>query len=318
MRLILNTCVIAICCLVGSSWAQSETDPGSQLNYSPVIQLFSFDGGRTLNQAATDPLLLFAILDNPNARYIQRENARNQKRQEQYEASEDYKKLPEKMAKFELAVVKELYPVLEIPKIKLGNDKARPDALINFQVKNQEGENVDLNISALPANEDETGSTELHAENSLYYQFGVSQEDLKALVDGTYQIVAVLDSKEQTDMWQGSALSKPIVVTLSREHPEADWAGSNQQAILHSNYLMASHQYLDAELHARSWIERHPDSIDGWAQLGDALAAQNKNEEARTSWETALAKFRLKYGDNPVELPMEIIDRIDELEADQN
>lgn len=318
MRRILKIGVLALSCIALSSWAQSATDADSEPSYNPGVQLFSFYGERTLKQAAGDPLLLFAIIDNPNARYLQRENARNKKRQEQYEASEDYKKLPEKMAKFELAVVKELYPVLELPIIKLGSDKVSADELISFQVKDEAGEDVDLAIRALPANDDETDTTELHAENSLYYQYGASSEEMQKLADGTYQIVAVLDTHKQDDMWQGLVLSKPVVVSLSREHPDANWQDSNAQAILHSNYLMASHQYLDAELHARRWIERHPDSVDAWAHLGDALAAQGKNEEARTSWETALTKFRLKYGDNPVELPMEIIDKIDQLEAAEN
>jgi len=114
-------------------------------------------------------------------------------------------------------------------------------------------------------------------------------------------------------MWQGISYSKSVIFSLSDPHPDPDWRTSNQRALLHSTYFIEDKQFIEAEKHARSWIALHPDSIDAWGQLGEALYGQDKNTEALEAFRTSEAKFRLKYGDTPFELPMELIDRIDEI-----
>ena len=86
---------------------------------------------------------------------------------------------------------------------------------------------------------------------------------------------------------------------------------------MQSTFLIEDRQFVMAEDHARNFIQRFPESINAWAQLGEALFGLGRNDEALDAFNTALAKFRAKHGNAPRELPNEILDRVQEIKDQQ-
>ena len=276
---------------------------------TPGISLFGFNGERQLDQSAADPLLLFVMLDNSAALIAEQENQLNKKLVEHYSQTQDYKD----MSATELAAFNRQYPIQEVPRIVLGSASVSLESLFDFQIRNQRGETVELKARPLTANDHQARAIELGVQQTLYYQFVLESRQLNLLPPGTYYIVAAIDTTEQPEMWQGWAYSKTMTVTLAEQHPESGWATSNQRALLLGNYLIEDKQYVQAEQHARNWTTQHPDSVDAWSLLGEALYGQGKVPEALESFDTAVRKFREKHGNNPFELPQELLDRIDQI-----
>ena len=290
------------CLLSAITMAAEEGRPG--------ISLTTFYGDRVIDQSADDPLLLTVLVENATANAIKRQNRRNQKIIGQYAATDEYKNLSDE----ELAALREEYPLREIPMLVLGSAAGSLESLIEFHVRNSQGQTVELAVRPLASNDKSNTSTELGLDQQAYYQFVVESGMLKQLPPGAYHIVAALDTSTQSGMWQGAAYSKSVVFTVYDPHPDPEWPQSDVQALLQSTYLIEDRQFTAAEKHATGWTQRDPRSVDAWAQLGEAQYGQGKTAEALTSFNTALLNFRAKYGVRPVERPLAIIDRINEIE----
>ena len=298
---ILATCLLA--CLFVYPTVLSAQD-------TPSITLFTFHGDRSTSQAATDPLLLYVVINNSAATRIERDNQRNQQIIAQYKLTDSYKNL----SKIEQMEVSEQYPVREIPTFTLGSDQASVESLISFLVRDDQGNNIDLAIRMLEANDHQPRAIDLLEERSLYYQFAVESDQLAQLPPGSYHFVASVDTTQHADMWNGWIYSRSVAIALSDTHPEPGWDTSNQRMLLQSTFLVEDHQFKKAEDHASLWIEQHSGSINAWSQLGEALYGLGRNEEALEAFNTAIDRFRSKHGDTPVEPPQEILDRISEIE----
>ena len=62
-------------------------------------------------------------------------------------------------------------------------------------------------------------------------------------------------------------------------------------------------------------MQKSPESVNAWKQLGEALSGLGRNDDAQDALNTALAKFRAKHGNSPMELPKDIIDRVIEIKG---
>lgn len=275
----------------------------------PQISLFSFYGDSNFIQSKDAPLLLNLTIGNPTANSIEKENQRNREILEQYSQTEEYKTLSE----VELEKLSEQYPALEVPQINIGSATVPLIDLFDFQVRNAQGDVVVLNVRPLANNDLNARSVDLNSEETPYYQFVIESFTLQALPLGEYFIVAVLDSRAHDDMWNGIAFSNTVIISIVDQ--ESEKLDSDTKHQLNSYYLINDEQYEAAEIHALAWTEEHPDSVDAWAQLGEALYGQGKSDDALIALEAALQKFREKYGNNPPELPELILDRINELET---
>lgn len=252
------------------------------------------------------------MIDNTGAAIALRENQSNQKLVEQYSKTDDYKN----MARAEQQRFFKRYGPREVPQVILGSTKVSLESLINIQVRNAKGEVVKLNIRPLAANESSAKPIELEPHNANWYQFVVESDQLQGLADGLYYLAAGVDTRNQNDMWQGWAFSKTMIVKLVSKADVANWLESEQRAQLIGTYLLQDKQFEKAEQHARAWIKRHPDSVDAWALLGESLLGRDVYQEALDSFLTAIDKFRAKFGNNPAELPMALIDPIAEIERE--
>ena len=275
------------------------------------LNLFTFFGERSAEITHDDPLLLMLTLENSGAAVIQQENRDKQRVLSQFKTSAAYNDLGDE----ERQRLEQDYATQDVPEILIGSDAVAVTDLIRFAIRNSAGETVELEPTPLASNIINKGPIELILGDSQFYQFAVTAEELKDLPSDAYFIAAVLDTSEQSDMWQGMAFSNTVRIDLTGEHSDPDWSTSDQRAMLFSTYLIENLNYVEAEGHARSWLEFHPDSVDGWAQLGHALAGQDKDDEALEALNSALTKFRNKFGDNPAELPLEVLDQIDAIEA---
>ena len=275
------------------------------------VNLFTFFGERSAEITHDDPLLLMITLENTGAAVVQQENRDKQRVLSQFKNSVAY----ESFSGEEREQLEQEYAITQVPQVLLGSDTLAVHDLIRFAVRNSGGETVEIDPTPLASNIINEGPIELILGDSQFYQFAVASDALSQLPGGTYYIAAVLDTSKRSDMWRGIAFSNTIRVDLTGNHSDPDWSSSDQRAMLFSSYLMETLNYVEAEGHARSWLEFHPDSIDGWAQLGESLAGQDKDNEALDALNTALIKFRDKFGDNPAELPLEILDQIDAIKA---
>lgn len=252
------------------------------------------------------------MIDNTGAAIAERENKSNKRIVEQFSKTDAYKELTTE----ELKDFNEQYGMREVPRVVLGSSITSLESLINFQVRDQQGDVVDLNIRPLAANESKAGSIELNAHDSHYYRFVVASEDLRRVPAGIYYIAAGIDTRNEQGMWQGWTFSKTLTVKLVKQAGSPDWAVSEARAQLLSTYLIEDRQFPEAEVHARAWLERHPDSVDAWAQLGESLYGQRKHQAALDAFIMAINSFRKKYGESPAELPIELIDRINQIEKE--
>ena len=277
---------------------------------TPSISLLTFFGDRNSSQSVADPLLFYVIIDNSAATSVERDNRRNHQMVERYTRTDDFQGL----SKIEQLEFFEQYPVREIPGFTLGSEQASVESLLGFLVRDEQGNAINITIRPLASNDHQPRAIDLLDERSLYYQFVVESDQLRQLSPGTYHFVASIDTTQHADMWNGWIYSRNVAIRLSNTHPDPGWDSSNQRMLLQNTFLVDDRQFEKAEDHARSWIAQHPASIDAWSQLGEALYGRGQTEEALEAFAAAIDRFRSKHGDNPVELPKEILDRIREIE----
>ena len=287
--------------LIGSPAAYSE--------YKPYVGLFSYFGEREITLSAEDSLLFTVSIENAAARTIRRANKKNQSLLAEYAMTEEFQALSKKQ-RDHLALK---YPVREVPILLLGSNSVSAESLISIQARNKAGEAFQINARPVKSSQQINAPIAITEEQPLEIHFIVESEELKRLQDGSYSIAIALQNNQHSNMWQGWAYSNPMQLNLHRQHPEPNWALSEKRARLQSTYLILDQQYIGAEDHARDWIKRKPETISGWIQLGEALIGQNKNSDALDAFNSAEAQFRLKYGNQPRELPEQIIDRINTL-----
>jgi len=280
----------------------------AQENESLSVSLIGFNGAQAIDQSIEDPLLLYVTIENSGAIFARRQNARNKSILDNYAQTEEYKNLSED-ARDKLALA---YPQIETPSIVLGANSLPAVDLINIQVRDQNGENINLVTRVLEQSDFAKQITQLDHSRSLRFTFVVESEQLTALAQGHYHFVASIDTLNQQDMWQGWAYSNSVTVSLSAQHPQSDWENSNERASMQSYFLLADKQYKNAQLHANSWIQRDPESIDAWSSLGDALAGLKQRDAALDAYNEALSYFFTKHGNPPEELPLLLIKRIDD------
>ena len=292
--------------LLLSSPAWSNVDIG--------VALFTFFGERTLELTHDDPLLLIVTLENQAAASVRQANRQNERMLAQFSNSDAYRKMSDE----ERIELQENHPVLAIPEVSIGSDSIAIVDLIRFVVRNANGDNVELTATPMASNEPNIGPVNLMLGESYLYRFAVTDSDLKELPSGEYYLAATLDTSGKDGMWQGTAFSNTIKLNLSMPHSDPAWEASDRRAMMLSTYLVESNEWVAAEEHARHWLEQHPDSVDGWAQLGESLAGQAKNTDAVAAFNVALTKFRAKYGNSPPEPPLDIINRIDAINNQDN
>lgn len=285
----------------------------TQAQDTPAVGLFTYNGERSIDQMIADPLLFYVIIDNGQATGIERTNQRNREIVDDYSNSEAFAEL----TRVEQLEFFEEYAIQEIPGFILGSEQTSLEGLISFLVRDDQGNGINLDIRPLATNEHEPRPIDLLEERSLYYQFAVESDQLRTLTPGKYHFVASIDTTQQDDMWRGWTYSRSVAVELGNSHPDQDWDDSEQRLLMQSTFLIEDHQFVMAEDHARKFIQKFPESVNAWAQLGEALFGLGRNDEALDAFNTALARFRAKHGNTPRELPNEILDRVREIKDQQ-
>ena len=104
----------------------------------PTLSLFAFTGEREIVQAASDPLLLHVMVGNTQAISVARENQRNQRFLDRLDESELVNTLSEQ----ELASMKQVHALQEMPYFTLGSAQTPLNDLLNFQVRAEDGSDL--------------------------------------------------------------------------------------------------------------------------------------------------------------------------------
>jgi len=277
---------------------------------TPDITLFGFEGGPEVVQSMTDPLLLYVVIGNGRAAAIRRENTRRREILEDFTATPDFGKL----SVTEQKVYRQRYAQSPVPEFALGSPRTALESLISFMAKDAGGNEVQFAIRPLRANDHEARTIQLDEAQRAMYRFVVEPRDLQSLRPGEYQIVATVDTSGRQDMWAGWFYSRPLKLALHSTAPDPEWSGSDRRQYLLATVALSDQQFATAENQTRQWVRMFPDSVDAWASLGKALEGQNRPAEALQAFNTAVEKFRKKYGNSPQELPDILLEHIERLE----
>ena len=196
--------------------------------------------------------------------------------------------------------------------IILGSAKHPISSLLNLQIRDQQGDSINLETTLFEPITNQMPYGELSIKKTLIYAFAVSSEQLQQLPTGDYSLAVGIDTRSAQDMWQGWAYSNTLKLSLGTANP----VSQETRAALKMAYLIGINQYTEAERIANDWIQSKPSSVDAYSALGDALAGQDKPKQALKAYYAALANFnKLHNGVEPEELPLRLIKRIDELES---
>ena len=284
----------------------------SYASSAPGIGLYMFSGETHITHSASDPLLLYVIIDNSMAMFIERQNRRSEDILQKYKETDHYADL----SKIDQAEVTKQYQAKKLPNITLGSSKVSLESLIGFVAKDQQGNILDIKVRALQSNDHQPRAISLLQERSLLYRFVIESDQFEKFQSDIFYLVANVDTGTNVDMWQGQVDSSAATVKLGQ--PETAWEGSTRRLLLIGTYLLSDNKFSQAELHAMEWLQKHPNSVDGWAQLAEAYYGQGLFDEALEAFDTAVDRFREKHGSNPQELPMELIDRIREIQGSRS
>lgn len=253
----------------------------------PTVALATAAGESLATHVRDEPLLLYVSIYNGLAGPLTNRNARNQRFLERYRESEEFRTLP---AATQQEIVSRFAPV-DIPTIRLGSDAAPLTELVEIQIAGADGRWTALPARSLAANAEVPAAVELAGDAPVRLAFGIGAETLAGLATGEHTLRAIVDSRDRAGMWQGVAPSRPITLNLiDRDPSEAD-ADSSLRSFLLGRYHLADYEYERAAAIADDMLSRDPSFVGGWLIRGDALAGQERLEEALEAFRQALRLY---------------------------
>lgn len=167
-------------------------------------------------------------------------------------------------------------------------------------------------------------AAELDGTSVIELQWTLSPEDSVAIHPGSYSLAAILEVTASDRGWCGTVTSEPVMLQI-----EAPGADLKPQEALEPNLELARYHALLKDWPkslsaAREAVAKNPDSIDGHALLGDALAESGQLEAALSAYEAAVLAFGKQSQNEQRPLPpprymvrriRQVVDRIRRLES---
>ncbi len=278
---------------------------------APAVALATFTGEPEITLGASDPLLLYVIIDGDVAATLTRLNERSRELIENLRQDEEFRSLSDKEKQQVLAA----YQPLEIPEFRLGSAQTPLKELVEFRSVDGTGSAVDLPIRSLAINDDLPSAQKLDPDQPVLLVYGLDPGFQAAGSAKELRVTAVLDTRGQDDMWQGVVES--ATVTLGRAARQA--APSSEQAnmtlYMLGSFYLADRHFEKAKTTAEQLIRQDPTFIGGWLHLGDALAGLGQYTEALEAFQKAMSLYydQIPVEGQPLEHPEYTAQRIREM-----
>jgi tetratricopeptide (TPR) repeat protein len=283
----------------------------------PQIRLTTFFGETSIHHPSGDPLLLRVGLSNPDNALLSASNERNRRVFERFSGSAAFAALPDE----EKQRVREEHAERELPRYTLGSKERAVADLVQFRVFDARGEAVSVEVRPLAGTVRTPAPVELYDGGPLFLTYGIDAGVLARLPTGVYAIVAYLDTLDESSMWQGRTVAEPVTLHVTSALRSPTRQESNRRLFAVCGYRLADRDYEETERLARTMIERDPAYIAGWGQLGDALAGQERYDEALEAYAKGLSLHEeiLHLEPPPIpEPPLELELHIREIEAERS
>ena len=285
-----------------------------ELPLVPRLGLTAHSGGTSVDLPAGDPLMLFVALSNPLGSEIPRLNAERAADQVRYEQSETFRA----MSADEQGRVREHYRPLEVPRFTLGSQGRPVSSLVRFEIRDFQGRLVEVPVRLLAVSATVESSRELTDADATILKFGVDAAATQALEPGIYSVVAAIDTREETGMWQGRVVTEPVTLHLMPPPEVQTRQAANRRQFLIGRYLLADGRYDEAWAHASAMTKADPVYIGGWQVLGEALDGRGEPAEAIEALEQARSLHEeMLFVEQPTvpEAPEALARRIEEISA---
>jgi hypothetical protein len=300
-----NSCLLILALIFSVSTVEA-----SQNQLKPSLSLTSFNGDVETIQSVQDPLLLQVMISNDAAVAIDRDNQSQRRLLEQARDPE----LENPLSEQELADWEAVMTAQELPLITLGSTAMGITDLLNFQIRDEAGRNINITPVLLRSFALPNTAMTFGLDEVFYTLFAIDSVDLELLKPGAYQIAVGLDTRAHSSMWQGFAFSNVLKVELHTAHPDTEWEDSSDKAHVFAHYLLANEEFELGLMHTQTWTRQYPESSLAWSYYGDALAHLGENQKAVDAYYTAIEKFMLEHNGKPREAPRALMQRIDEIE----
>lgn len=217
---------------LGSS-APSAAEPAVEVDISVRPQLLP---GEVHYSGA--PLLLSVSIINSSAHQWGRIDQRNADLRQRLQRNPTFSALSNGQQQ---SVLAELAPQSP-PSIVLGSTKQPLHTLVRISLVDGSGKPSALPIRPLASNNALPARMVLDERNSAQLHFGIDQSALARLPAGSYRLLANLDTRKTSGMWQGEAHSPEFSFSLSGKAPGLT---EMSNAV---DYLSAHFFYLDGQL----------------------------------------------------------------------
>ncbi len=153
-------------------------------------------------------------------------------------------------------------------------------------------------------------SISLDAETSAHLAWWVAPADTAALVAGTFQIAAVLDTTTVTDptVFQGQSYSTPVTVALGAEPSVLLPDQQESKYLLATFYDTLAGNSAQAMTDVSTLLASQPQNIRGLMAKGELLEASGDAVNALASYDAAVNAFYAMIP-NPPEPPVDLLER---------
>jgi tetratricopeptide (TPR) repeat protein len=260
----------------------------------PALNLATFTGESEITLDATDPLLLYVIIDAEVSTSLTRLNEQRREMLDSLVRDEEFQSLSDEEKQQVLAV----YQPLEIPEFQLGSAQTALKDLVEFRILDGTGSRIDLPIRSLAVNDDLPTALKLDPEQPVLLVYGLDPGYQAAGSAKELRVTAVLDTRVQDDMWQGVVESPTIALGRAPGQAAPSIDKANMKLYMSGSFYLADHQFDKAKMTGEQLVRQDPAFIGGWLHLGDSLAGLAQYTEALEAFQKAMSLY---YGQTPAE-----------------
>jgi len=282
-------------------------EPGS---IAPQLRLVGFPFANPVERPADQPLLLQLSIRNVTVEEVRERNTRHDELLEVYKADDAYAELSTEQ---KLAFMRKNRQE-PLPTLTLGGKGSPLHTLPRLELRSGKGAPREVAWRSLVANEEVPPVVTLESDDPLFLFYVLEPDVLRELAQGKSSLVAVVDTSDKSNMWQGKIESQPLDVVLLG----AGQGDDRLQRFATGMYLLKDAQYEQALSNAEALTKDYPEYVNAWAQKGDALAGLQRPEEAIEAFSEARRIYNAEVRRNPpliLEPPAYVLRRLEELRA---
>jgi tetratricopeptide (TPR) repeat protein len=294
-------------CVAAREPRAEESATAAETAPAPSLSLSAW-GKQTLTQDRSEPLLLTIELGSPLAAARREENRTRSRHLRALEKSG----VLAKMSEADREAAKASAQPLPLPVFALGSDDDPIWEVLSVRVRTAGGKEVESRVRALRSTTRGEPAIRLDGAHSAAFYFGLDPDALSRLPAGEYRLHAQLDTRGKRGMWQGTAVSPVVKLTLTQGGSGAAQA---------SDVRAGRYYWLDGDLDrveeiAARMLARDPESVDAWVLRADLAAAKGELEEAERAYQLLIGLYARQHaGDRDPRPPEFFTQRLREVQA---